>query len=120
MKKHKAQIMNQISCLKTQILNKRNLVNHRIETLDLSINFFKRIGLIQPISIFIIIIFLGSPISSSSHKDLSYEHRSLLHSFPSPLTVSGWPSSYSQCGCADACHRSTPHVMHEVYPTCNA
>ncbi|POW01922.1 hypothetical protein PSHT_12315 [Puccinia striiformis] len=105
--RHKAQIMNQISCLKTQILNKRNLVNHRIETIINSPSSSKKLA-------------LGSPISSSSHKDLSYEHRSLLHSFPSPLTVSGWPSSYSQCGCADACHRSTPHVMHEVYPTCNA
>ncbi|POV94491.1 hypothetical protein PSTT_16833 [Puccinia striiformis] len=42
-----AQIINQILCLKTQILNKRNLVNHHIEALDLSINFLKRIGVYQ-------------------------------------------------------------------------
>ncbi|KAI9614147.1 hypothetical protein KEM48_006125 [Puccinia striiformis f. sp. tritici PST-130] len=57
--RHETQIMNQISCLKTQILNERNLVNHRIETLDSSINFLKRIGVLQFISILIIIIFLG-------------------------------------------------------------
>ncbi|KAI7941123.1 hypothetical protein MJO28_013408 [Puccinia striiformis f. sp. tritici] len=116
-----AQIINQILCLKTQILNKRNLVNHHIEALDLSINFLKRIGVLLFISILIIIIFLGSPISSSSHKDLSCEDHSLPHSSPLPSTASGWPSSYSQCGCADTCHRSTPHcadACHRSTPHC--
>ncbi|PLW09690.1 hypothetical protein PCASD_24507 [Puccinia coronata f. sp. avenae] len=51
--------MTQMQGLKSELAVERSFLNHRIEALDSSITFVKRIGLVQFVSILAVLVFLG-------------------------------------------------------------
>jgi len=53
------QSLKDLQGMKSQLAVERNFLNHRIESLDSSITFIKRIGLVQFMNILATLVFLG-------------------------------------------------------------